>query len=71
MKKLFWMATGITVGLIAAKEIEKNPKAKAALADATDRLRILAQSFVDGYAEESKPARKPATKNTTTSKSPK
>ena len=58
MKKLFWLAAGITVGLIAAKEIEKNPKAKAAYDDAADRLRTFAQAFVDGYDEESKPAPK-------------
>lgn len=62
MKKLFWLAAGITVGLVAAKEIEKNPKAKAAYDDATDRLRSLTQAFVEGYAEETKPVKKPATK---------
>jgi hypothetical protein len=62
MKKLFWLAAGVTVGLIAAKEIEKNPKAKAAYDDATARLRNLAQAFIEGYEEEDKPAAKPATK---------
>lgn len=71
MKKLFWLATGVTVGLIAAKEIEKNPKAKAAYDDATDRLRTLVQAFVEGYEEESKPATKPAAKTTAATKSAK
>jgi hypothetical protein len=62
MKKLFWLAAGVTVGLIAAKEIEKNPKAKAAYDDATARLRNLAQAFIEGYEEEDKPAAKPAAK---------
>jgi ribosomal protein S20 len=58
MKKLFWLAAGVTVGLIAAKEIEKNPKAKAAYDDATSRLRTLAQAFLEGYEEEEKPEAK-------------
>mgnify|MGYP000007436232 FL=1 len=62
MKKLFWLAAGVTVGLIAAKEIEKNPKAKAAYDDATARLRNLAQAFIEGYEEEDQPAAKPAAK---------
>ncbi len=71
MKKLFWLAAGISVGLIAAKEIEKNPKAKAAYDDATDRLRAFAQAFVEGYEEESKPAAKPAAKRTSAPKTAK
>ena len=62
MKKIFWLFSGITVGLIAAKQIEKNPKAKAAYDDATARLRNLAQAFIEGYEEEDKPAAKPAAK---------
>jgi hypothetical protein len=69
MKKLFWLAAGVTVGLIAAKEIEKNPKAKAAYDDATARLRALAEAFIEGYDEEEKPA--PATKRAPSSKSAK
>ena len=54
MKKFFWLVTGVAVGLVAAKEIEKNPKAKAAYDDATARLRTLVQAFAEGYEEESK-----------------
>ncbi len=71
MKKLFWLAAGVTVGLIAAKEIEKNPKAKAAYDDATSKLRNLAQAFIEGYEEESKPAAKPAAKRTSAPKTAK
>ena len=70
MKKLFWLAAGITVGFVAAKEIEKNPKAKAAYDDAAARLRTLAQAFVEGYEEESA-AEKPATKRSSTPKTAK
>ena len=71
MKKLFWLAAGITVGLIAAKEIEKNPKAKAAYDDATAKFRNLAQAFIEGYEEEDKPAAKPAAKRTAAPKTAK
>lgn len=71
MKKLFWLAAGITVGLVAAKEIEKNPKAKAAYDDATARLRTLAEAFIEGYDEEDKPAAKPAAKRSPAPKSAK
>ncbi|MEY4276392.1 MAG: hypothetical protein RIS26_855 [Actinomycetota bacterium] len=62
MKKLFWLAAGITVGLVAAKQIEKNPKAKAAYDDATERLKTLANAFLEGYEEETKPAKSASTK---------
>jgi hypothetical protein len=61
MKKIFWLATGITVGLIAAKQIEKNPKAKAAYDEATEKLKTLVNAFTEGYEEELKPT-KPAVK---------
>ena len=65
MKKMFWLFSGITVGLIAAKQIEKNPKAKAAYDEATDKLRTLVKAFTEGYDEELRSAAsatKPATK---------
>ncbi|MEO0313353.1 MAG: hypothetical protein RL140_583 [Actinomycetota bacterium] len=52
MKKLFWLAAGVAVGLVAAKQIEQNPKAKAAYDDATARLKELATAFTAGYEEE-------------------
>lgn len=68
MKKLFWLAAGVAVGLVAAKQIEQNPKAKAAYDEATTRLKELATAFTAGYEEEtavSKPAaKKPSTPKT-------
>jgi len=29
MRKLFWLVSGISIGLVLAKQIEENPKAKA------------------------------------------
>jgi hypothetical protein len=63
MKKLFWLTAGITVGLVAAKQIEKNPKAKAAYDQATSQLMGLVAAFTEGYSEELKEAKpKTATK---------
>ena len=62
MKKLFWLATGVALGLVAAKQIEQNPKAKAAYDEATDRLKTFANAFIEGYEEESKPAKKSPSK---------
>ena len=74
MKRFFWLATGITVGLIAAREIEKNPRAKAAYDEATEKLKNLISAFTEGYDEEikaSKPAAKPAAKRPTQPKTAK
>ena len=74
MKKLFWLVTGVAVGLAASKQIEKNPKAKAAYDSFTANLKTVAdalvESFEEGYAEEAKapvrakakPKAKPASK---------
>jgi len=70
MRKFFWLATGITVGLIAAKQIEKNPKAKAAYDDATDKLKSLVNAFTEGYDAELKDA-KPAVKRPAAAKTTK
>ena len=70
MKKLFWLAAGVAVGLVAAKQIEQNPKAKAAYDEATARLKELATAFTAGYEEESAPA-KPAAKKSAAPKTAK
>jgi len=68
MKKLFWLATGVALGLVAAKEIEKNPRAKAAYNDATEKLASFAGAFLEGY-RESDATEKPASKRSNSSKS--
>lgn len=70
MKRFLWLATGITVGLIAAKEIEKNPRAKAAYDEVTEKLKNLVSAFTEGYEEEIK-ANKPAAKRPTQPKTAK
>jgi hypothetical protein len=69
MKKLFWLISGIAVGMAVSKQIETNPKAKA-LADDVKRTAIeFGTAFADGFAERdaelsegSKPATKTAAK---------
>ncbi len=75
MKKLFWLISGIAVGMAVSKQIETNPKAKA-LADDVKRTAIeFGTAFADGFAERdaelsegSKPAAKPATSRPTAKK---
>ena len=51
MKKLFWLVSGIAVGMAVAKQIETNPKAKA-LADDVKRTAIeFGTAFAEGFAE--------------------
>lgn len=72
MKKMFWLVAGISVGLVAAKQIEKNPKAKAAYDDATERLMALVEAFSEGYESEVKAeVKKPAPKRTVARKTDK
>ena len=71
MKKIFWLTAGITVGLIAAKQIEKNPKAKAAYDQATSQLTSLVAAFTSGYEEEMARPVSAARKKTTAPKSSK
>lgn len=71
MKRMFWLFTGVTVGLIAAKQIEKNPKTKAAYDEATAKLMSLVAAFTDGYDEELKPEVKQSPRSSTASKSAK
>ena len=66
MKKIFWFATGIAAGLAVAKRIAEDPKAQAAVGDATKRARDFGAAISEGFkereAELTKPARKPAAK---------
>lgn len=83
MKKLFWLISGIAVGMAVSKQIETNPKAKA-LADEVKRTAIeFGTAFADGFAERdaelsdgakpaaSRPAaKKPAAKKPAASRKP-
>ena len=51
MKKAFWFATGIAAGLVAAKQLQENPKTKAMVDDVLARVRELGDVVVEGFRE--------------------
>lgn len=74
MRKLFWLVSGISIGLVLAKQIEQNPAAKAVANDVERAAREFGNAVVEGFREREeelapkkpasaakKPARKPAT----------
>ncbi len=78
MKKMFWLITGVTAGIIIARKIEQNPAAKAVAEDLIKSGKELAGAFMDGFDEShaENPAvapkasvAKPAAKKTTVRKS--
>jgi len=73
MKKIFWFATGIAAGLAVAKRIAEDPKAQAAVGDATKRARDFGAAISEGFkereAELAKPVRKPTAKKPVAKKS--
>jgi hypothetical protein len=78
MKKMFWLITGVTAGIIIARKIEQNPAAKAVAEDLIKSGKELAGAFMDGFDEThaEKPSvapkasvAKPAAKKTTVRKS--
>ena len=58
MKKMFWLITGITAGMVIARKIEQNPAAKAVAEDLIKSGKELAGAFMDGFDETH--AEKPA-----------
>jgi hypothetical protein len=69
MKKAFWFITGIAAGLVAAKQLQENPKTKAIVDDVMVRVRELGDVVADGFREreaelaaEKKPAATKASK---------
>lgn len=51
MKKMFWLITGITAGMVIARKIEQNPAAKAVAEDLIKSGKELANAFMDGFEE--------------------
>jgi len=67
MKKAFWFITGIAAGLLAAKQLQENPKTKAIVDDVMVRVRDLGDVVAEGFREREQeladakmPAAKPA-----------
>ena len=51
MKKMFWLITGLTAGIVIARKIEQNPAAKAVAEDLIKSGKELAGAFMDGFEE--------------------
>ncbi|MFM6962934.1 MAG: hypothetical protein ACKOWJ_01505 [Micrococcales bacterium] len=62
MKKIFWFATGIAAGLAVAKKVAEDPKAQAALDDASKRARVLGAAITEGFKERDAELTAPASK---------
>jgi hypothetical protein len=69
MRKLFWLATGLTAGYLLARKIDSNPAAKAVADDLAKSAREISASFIEGFSEThaepeavKPPTRKPAAK---------
>jgi hypothetical protein len=64
MRKLFWLVSGISLGLVLAKQIEQNPAAKAIANDVERAAREFGNAVVEGFREreEELAPKKPATR---------
>ncbi len=51
MKKAFWFVTGIAAGLVAAKQLQENPKTKELVDDVWSHVRELGDVVVEGFRE--------------------
>lgn len=51
MRKLFWLISGISIGLVLAKRIEENPAAKAIAEDVKRAAREFGSAVADGFNE--------------------
>jgi hypothetical protein len=74
MKKMFWLFTGLTAGMILARKIEQNPTAKAVADDLIKSAKELGGAFMEGFDEThsaqatAKPAANASTKRTASRK---
>ena len=51
MKKLIWFCFGIGVGILAAKQLEENPRAQELVDDATRKAREFGAAVSEGFRE--------------------
>lgn len=65
MKKLFWFAAGIGLGIAAARQLEENPKAQDLAADVSKRAKEFGAAVSEGFREREAEI---AAKKTTTTK---
>lgn len=51
MRKLFWLTSGIALGLVLARQIEQNPAAKAIAKDVEAAAREFGAAVSEGFRE--------------------
>jgi hypothetical protein len=51
MKKFFWFITGISLGVIAAKQVKENPKAAEFADDISRRAKEFGAAVSEGFRE--------------------
>lgn len=51
MRKLFWLTSGIALGLVLAKQIEQNPAVKAIADDVERTAREFGAAVTEGFRE--------------------
>ena len=51
MRKLFWLVSGISLGLVLAKQIENNPAAKVIANDVERAARDFGNAVIEGFRE--------------------
>ena len=61
MRKLFWLISGISIGLVLAKRIEENPAAKSIAEDVKKAAREFGSAVADGFNEREIELAKPST----------
>ena len=65
MKKFLWFVAGISIGLVATKQLNENPKAQELAADVTSRAKDFGAAVSEGFREREAEL---ATKNQTSTK---
>ena len=51
MKKLLWFITGISLGVLAARQLQENPKAQELASDVKRRAQEFGAAVADGFRE--------------------
>jgi hypothetical protein len=51
VKKLLWFVTGISIGVLAVRQLQENPKAQELAADVSRRAKEFGAAVAEGYRE--------------------
>jgi hypothetical protein len=51
MKKLFWFIAGITLGVVAVRQLDENPQARQFADEATRRAKSFGAAVSEGFRE--------------------